>query len=61
LGNRIQRPEFLIATDQLLPHRLDAEQRLDPRNQLVVVERLGDVVVGPGLEPSTMSRSPAWP
>jgi hypothetical protein len=42
----VQRLQLPVPTHQLEAHAPDAEEHLDPRDQLVRVERLGDVIVG---------------
>ncbi len=46
----VQRLQLPVPTHQLEAHAPDAEKHLDPRDQLVGVERLGDVVVGADLQ-----------
>ena len=48
--HRIQGSEFPIPAHHLLAHPPDAQQDLDPGDQLIRVERLRDVIVGPDLQ-----------
>jgi hypothetical protein len=44
-------PQLVVGPRQLLLQRLDAQQRLHARLELGELDRLGDVVVGAGVEP----------